>query len=67
MTISDAIGNSDAIIKYFTKSQLEADICRIEGCRPNVIINLCKPSDELKINQSIMSVPMETQIIDLWN
>ena len=53
-------------VRYFSHAQMEADISRIEGTRPHLIVNVSEPFDELIRVQRVTSVLNDAQIINLY-
>jgi hypothetical protein len=65
---TDKLTGEDVYVKYFKFARVELNEYSLEGYnRPNVIINLQEPRESMKKRQQIVSTPLDTQIIDLWN
>jgi len=61
-----ALIEGEVQIKYFTTRQMQADLYRIMGYQPDLIVNLVEPSEELSFQQKIRSACKDAPIINLY-
>lgn len=55
-----------ARIQYWKESQMRADINRLDGARPHLIINLSEPFEELMERQRFASALHSAPILQMW-
>ena len=60
------IGDSYSQVKYFTSAQVSADINCLGGYSPDLIINLCGPSEELFFHQKNRAFEKNANIVNLY-
>lgn len=59
-------GSWEGRVSYVSKKKLEVDINSIIAHRPDLIVNIVEPSEEVAFHQNIMANLKDAQIIDLY-